>query len=50
MISNVIDVRIRKLVNTMNAYGFKTFVSCEGHGFPVDSRLPYVAFYSPLKK
>jgi len=45
MMSDVMDKRIRPLVATMNARGFNTFASCEGHGFPADSRLPYVAFY-----
>ncbi|MCT4709122.1 hypothetical protein MUA04_02725 [Enterobacteriaceae bacterium H11S18] len=45
MMSDVMDKRIRPLVATMNARGFNTFASCEGHGFPADSRLPCVAFY-----
>lgn len=48
MMSDVIDERIQPLVATMNTCGFNTFASCEGHGFPADSRLPYVAFYCDI--
>lgn len=41
-----IDPKIRALVAVMNARGFRTYASCQGHGCPV-IRLPYVAFTSP---
>ena len=43
-----IDERIRPLVNAFNVCGFRTFASCEGHGFPVHRLPPYVAFYSSI--
>lgn len=39
-----IDEDIRYLVACMNAYGFRTYASCQGHGYPVDSVMPYIAF------
>ena len=39
-----IDGDIRRLVDTMNSQGLRTYASCQGHGYPVDRRLPYVAF------
>lgn len=43
-----VDGGIRGLVATMNAYGFRTYASCQGHGFPVDRLKPYVAFQSSV--
>ncbi len=39
-----IDEDIRYLVACMDAYGFRTYASCQGHGYPVDSVMPYIAF------
>jgi len=41
-----LDPDIRMLVATMNACGFRTYASCQGHGRPVDRLKPYVAFIS----
>ncbi|WP_071818810.1 hypothetical protein [Enterobacter sp. 638] len=41
-----IDPGIRTLVATLNAYGLRTYASCQGHGFPVDRIKPYIAFTS----
>lgn len=43
-----IDSYIRLLVSTMNVYGYRTYASCQGHGFPVDRMAPYIAFRCPL--
>lgn len=43
-----IDPKIQRLVVCMNTSGMKTYASCQGHGFPVRKRLPYVAFMAPL--
>lgn len=42
----IVDADIRGLVATMNVHGFRTYASCQGHGFPVDRIKPYVAFTS----
>lgn len=39
-----IEPAIRTLVATLNAHGYRTYASCQGHGFPVVHRPPYVAF------
>lgn len=39
-----VDADIRGLVAAMNVHGFRTYASCQGHGFPVDRIKPYVAF------
>lgn len=39
-----IEPAIRTLVATLNAHGYRTYASCQGHGFPVVYRPPYVAF------
>lgn len=41
-----VDKDIRRLVSAMNVHGFRTYASCQGHGFPVDRIKPYVAFTS----
>ncbi|WP_133462488.1 hypothetical protein [Scandinavium goeteborgense] len=43
----VIDPKIRALVAVMISNGFKTFASCEGHGF-FTKTAPYVAFYADI--
>ncbi|EDQ2393838.1 TPA: hypothetical protein N2G38_005410 [Salmonella enterica] len=43
-----IDPKIQRLVTCMNTCGMKTYASCQGHGFPIRKRLPYVAFTAPL--
>lgn len=43
-----IDEDIRYLVACMNAYGFRTYASCQGHGYPVDAVMPYIAFTSSV--
>ena len=43
-----IDEDIRYLVACMNAYGFRTYASCQGHGYPVDSVMPYIAFCAKM--
>lgn len=43
---STVDADIRRLVATMNVHGFRTYASCQGHGFPVDRIKPYVAFTS----
>lgn len=43
-----LDSDIRRLVAVMNACGFRTYASCQGHGYPVDSLKPYIAFTSDL--
>lgn len=42
----IVDADIRGLVAAMNVHGFRTYASCQGHGFPVDRIKPYVAFTS----
>lgn len=42
--TSVVDADIRGLVAAMNVHGFRTYASCQGHGFPVDRIKPYVAF------
>ena len=44
-----IDPEIRALVAAMNIYGFRTYASCQGHGFPVTKLPPYIAFACPVK-
>ncbi len=44
-----IDPDIRALVAAMNVHGFRTYASCQGHGFPVTKLLPYIAFACPVK-
>lgn len=44
-----IDPEIRALVAAMNIHGFRTYASCQGHGFPVTKLLPYIAFACPVK-
>lgn len=44
----IIDPKIRALVISMNIYGFETYASCQGHGFPVRQQYPYIAFRSSL--
>ncbi|HFO2377584.1 TPA: hypothetical protein ACHJGB_003663 [Escherichia coli] len=44
-----IDPEIRALVAAMNIHGFRTYASCQGHGFPVTKLLPYIAFVCPVK-
>lgn len=44
--SFIVDADIRGLVAVLNAHGFRTYASCQGHGFPVDRIKPYVAFTS----
>lgn len=39
-----IEPAIRTLVATLNAHGYRTYASCQGHGFPVVHCPPYVAF------
>ncbi len=39
-----IDEDIRYLVACMNACEFRTYASCQGHGYPVDIITPYIAF------
>ncbi|EOF6511135.1 hypothetical protein ACK1C0_002774 [Salmonella enterica] len=46
----IIDPKIRDLVVSMNIYGFETYASCHGHGFPVRKQYPYIAFRSPLSR
>lgn len=36
-----IDPDIRALVAAMNVHGFRTYASCQGHGFPVTKLPPY---------
>ncbi|WP_434670914.1 hypothetical protein ACMYSO_25175 (plasmid) [Klebsiella sp. B345] len=43
-----IDKDIRYLVACMNAHAFRTYASCQGHGYPVDIVMPYVAFTSSV--
>ena len=43
-----IDNDIRYLVACMNAYAYRTYASCHGHGYPVDIVMPYVAFTSSV--
>lgn len=45
-----IDPDIRALVAAMNVHGFRTYASCQGHGFPVTKLPPYIAFVCPVKK
>ncbi|MGJ7067281.1 hypothetical protein ABM016_18630 [Morganella morganii] len=45
-----IDPEIRALVAAMNTRGFRTYASCQGHGFPRIRLLPYVAFVCPEKQ
>lgn len=33
----------------MNIHGFRTYASCQGHGFPVTKLPPYIAFACPVK-
>lgn len=40
----IVDADIRGLIAAMNVHGFRTYASCQGHGFPVDRIKPYVAF------
>jgi hypothetical protein len=47
-IKTPVDAEIRGLVATMNVCGFRTFASCQGHGFPVDHLPPYIAFTASL--
>ncbi|EQA1624793.1 hypothetical protein V5K00_RS22020 [Enterobacter asburiae] len=42
----IVDADIHGLVAAMNVHGFRTYASCQGHGFPVDRIKPYVAFTS----
>lgn len=44
--TSVVDADIRGLVAAMNVHGFRTYASCQGHGFPADRIKPYVAFTS----
>lgn len=44
-----IDPEIRALVAAMNIHGFRTYASCQGHGFPVTKLPPYIAFACPVK-
>ncbi|WP_097295151.1 hypothetical protein, partial [Escherichia coli] len=44
-----IDPDIRALVAAMNVHGFRTYASCQGHGFPVTKLPPYIAFACPVK-
>ena len=44
-----IDPDIRALVAAMNVHGFRTYASCQGHGFPVTKLPPYIAFSCPVK-
>lgn len=44
-----IDPDIRTLVAAMNVHGFRTYASCQGHGFPVTKLPPYIAFACPVK-
>lgn len=44
--SVVVDAGISRLVAAMNIHGFRTYASCQGHGFPVDKIKPYIAFTS----
>ncbi|MFK3915130.1 hypothetical protein ACI2JI_24105 [Enterobacter cancerogenus] len=44
-----IDPEIRALVAAMNVHGFRTYASCQGHGFPVTRLPPYIAFVCPVK-
>ncbi|APL06686.1 hypothetical protein [Escherichia coli] len=44
-----IDPDIRALVAAMNVHGFRTYASCQGHGFPVTKLPPYIAFVCPVK-
>ncbi|MCA6960992.1 MULTISPECIES: hypothetical protein [Pectobacterium] len=39
-----IDRNILPLILTMNASGYITYASCQGHYFPVDRVKPYIAF------
>lgn len=39
----------RALVHAMNAHGFRTYASCQGHGFPVTTLPPYIAFICPVR-
>lgn len=45
-----IDPKIRSLVAAMNVRGFRTYASCQGHGFPFIRSLPYVAFTCSAKQ
>lgn len=45
-----IDPAIQGLVECLNRHGFITYASCQGHGFPADRRLPYVAFVSQVER
>lgn len=44
-----IDPEIRATVAAMNIHGFRTYASCQGHGFPVTKLPPYIAFACPVK-
>ncbi|BDH20890.1 hypothetical protein PrNR1418_41810 (plasmid) [Providencia rettgeri] len=43
---HIIDRLIEPLVKAFNQCGFRTYASCQGHGWPVDHRKPYIAFMS----
>lgn len=45
-----IDPKIRSLVAALNVRGFRTYASCQGHGFPFIRSQPYVAFVCPVKQ
>ena len=45
-----LDNDIRYLVACMNAYAYRTYASCHGHGYPVDIVMPYVAFTSSVPR
>jgi hypothetical protein len=45
-----IEKDIFPLVRAMNLRGFGTYASCQGHGYPCDRILPYIAFYAPTGK
>ncbi|WP_265911074.1 hypothetical protein [Erwinia billingiae] len=44
-----IDPDIVKQVALLNVLGFKTYASCQGHGWPTDKIKPYFAFVCDLK-
>lgn len=47
---HIIDPLIEPLVKTFNQCGFSTYASCQGHGWPVDYRKPYIAFMSTMEQ
>ncbi|EAB6419158.1 hypothetical protein D6S13_24525 [Salmonella enterica subsp. enterica] len=46
---HIIDPLIEPLVKTFNQYGFSTYASCQGHGWPIDDIKPYISFKSEIK-